>query len=480
VRLEGYRAHFFDFAGNSATSIAFRDYTGHSIVIGSAGPRFELVGQEVNDASENLGPLFVGQTPSLSIVDGSWEDVGIIVLGEEGHGRGRWRASFKPDPVLIQQQMPDKIAGRKAGWYFVRFYNLENELIDSPVFRFAAGLRAITLQASNAFPSATGHQATIVEFQHDADWRVTRSSGSPAEVSIESTEEKTILAIPPTQNFDRTEWLLGLGGGPQVEISILVERIWWATSEEKSLPQQWTDKQIVVTREDLKASSTKALWLHLPKQRWTHSVLVGFSQATARAYRVLTTESAVAVPLRDFGDSPEMDAIGEFLLRFWVSHHETTYEGSACKLSIRAGCTFDDFSADTEEEVLAHVKVRHLHDLARVLTWEEHRQRMPSLPTVIFQCGYFPKHYVRADNLTHPTDAIIHHIENDCEHAGGRPVQIRFRVVTDTEEIRQNVIANLPRIHRCKLCTDEFEDFDDADLWRHLVERHRSRFLDLR
>ena len=76
--MEGYRAHFFDFAGNSATSIAFRDYTGHSIVIGSAGPRFELVGQEVNDASENLGPLFVGQTPSLSIVDGSWEDVGMV------------------------------------------------------------------------------------------------------------------------------------------------------------------------------------------------------------------------------------------------------------------------------------------------------------------------------------------------------------------------------------------------------------------
>lgn len=479
VRLEGYRAHFFDLAGNSATSIAFRDRTGHSIVIGSAGPRFKLVGQKVNDASENLGPLFVVQTPSLSIMDGSWEDVGIIVLGEEGHGRGRWRTSLKPNPAMVEQQVREIIAVRKAGWYFVRFYNLEGDLIDSQDFRFAAGLRGIALKETDAFPSVTGHQVTTVDFEHDTDWCVARSCASPGEVNVERTDEKTILTIPPMQDSDRTQWLLGLRGGPQVEVSILVERIWWAASHENRLPNQWTDKQLLVTREDLKASSTMALWLHFPRRRWTNSVTVGFSQATARPYRVLATESTVAVPLRDFGDCPEMDTIGEFSLRLWVSHQETSYDASACKLAVRAGCAFDDFSATTEEEVLLHVKAHHLHALTRALTWEEHRLRIPSLPTRIYRCGYCSI-YVRADNSPHPDGAIIRHI-NDVHAAAVRhPVQIRFRVVNDTEEIRQNVIDNLPRIHRCTLCGSELEDFDEADLWRHSVEKHKSRLLDLR
>ncbi len=478
VCLDGFWAHFFDIRGGSPTTIAFQDHTGRSIVIGSAGPRFELVGQEVQDACESLGPLFIGQTPLLSIVDGSWGNVGIVVLGEEGRGIGRWRTSFSPNPALGRQQLPDEIASRKAGWYFVRIYNLEAELISSLDFRFAAGLGAIELPESNAFPSAPGHQAATVELRHDADWLVTRASAGLGEVNVERIDEKTVLTIPPTHDLDRTQWLFGPGGGPQVEVSILIERIWWTASEEKSLPKQWTDKQFVVTREELKASSTRALWLHFPKHRWTDCVLVGFNHTRVRLYRVLATESTVAIPLRDFGDSSEMDTIGEFPLRLWVNHQERTHEASACKLVVMAGCPFDNFIAGTEEEVLEHSKANHLYELTRVLTWEEHRRRMPSLPTVIYQCRYC-LFYVRADNSAHPTDAIIHHIDDVCEGVVARPAQIRFRIVEDTEEIRQQVIVNLPRIHRCELCATEFEDFNDADLWRHLIEKHKNRLWDI-
>ena len=479
VCLEGFRAHFFDLPANSATNIAFLDSTGRSIVLGSIGPRFELVGQEVRDASENLGLLFGGRTPSLSMMDGSWKDVGIIVLGEEGGGRGRWRTNFKPNLALHEQQVPDEVASRKTGWYFVRFYNLENELIDSLDFRFAAGLRGITIQKSNVVPSLTGHEETTVEFQHDANWYVTRSCASPGEVNIERADEKTILTIPPMQDSDRTQWLLGLRGGPQIDVSILVERIWWATSEENIPPGQWTDKQLIVTREELRATSSIALWLHLPKQRWSHSVLVGFSRATAKPYPVLVTENTVAISLRNFGDAPEMDTIGEFSLRLWVTHDETTYETCVCKLVVRAGCAFCDFSATAEEAVLQHVKAHHLHELARALTWEEHRQRMPGLPLEIYRCGY-DSFYVRADDSPHPDDAIIRHIRDVHATAVGHPVQIRFSIVHDTEEIRQNVIGHLPRIHRCNFCDREFEDFDEADLWRHLVDNHKRRLLDPR
>ena len=93
VYLEGCRAHFFDLMEN-ASQIAFRGCVTGSVVIGSGGPRFQLVGQEVHDASEHLGPLFGGSQPRISIVEGSWWSVGMIVVGEEGGGRGRWRTSF--------------------------------------------------------------------------------------------------------------------------------------------------------------------------------------------------------------------------------------------------------------------------------------------------------------------------------------------------------------------------------------------------
>lgn len=51
VRLEGYRAHFFDLIGSSTSQIAFRDRTGRSFVIGSTGPHFDLVAQELHESA---------------------------------------------------------------------------------------------------------------------------------------------------------------------------------------------------------------------------------------------------------------------------------------------------------------------------------------------------------------------------------------------------------------------------------------------
>jgi len=97
VCLSGYRAHFFELMSNSAGKFAFRDGTDRSVVIPSGGPLFQLVGEELHDASENLGPLFAGAPPRTRVADGAWETVGTIVLGEEGRGTGKWRKAFRPN-----------------------------------------------------------------------------------------------------------------------------------------------------------------------------------------------------------------------------------------------------------------------------------------------------------------------------------------------------------------------------------------------
>ncbi|WP_347243344.1 hypothetical protein, partial [Thermogutta sp.] len=60
VFLDGYLAHFFELSEATPFCIAFHDDQGNPIIIESGGPQFCLVGQEIRDDSEGIGPLFGG------------------------------------------------------------------------------------------------------------------------------------------------------------------------------------------------------------------------------------------------------------------------------------------------------------------------------------------------------------------------------------------------------------------------------------
>lgn len=473
VSLEGYQAHFFDFAGGLSSSVAFRDPTGRAPVIGSPGTRFQLVGEELPDASENLGPLFGGSPPRVGVTHGHWESVGTIVLGVEGSGRGRWRVTFDPNPALPEQDLPAEFNSRKAGWYFARFYDHDGELIESLDFRYVAGLTEIRVVQPRPLPSDNGHRDARVEFLHDGGVSTEATNGNAAHLRTERREGSTIIAVPADAGCDLTHWLIRVPGGASVPLAISIERIWWAKGEENAQPPQWIDQRAVVSREDMEATSKRALWVRLPAKRWTDCVLFGFRQSTARRYPVLATTNTVAVPLRDFGDAPEMQRVGAFPLCLWVNHNTETLTAFPCELLVKATCKFDEFSSSSEEEMFHHVKACHLREFTRELRYEELRNRIPSLPAVIYRCGYCPS-YVRADDPSNPTEAIIRHIVK--VHAND---QIRFSVVTDTGEIREHVIRNLPRVHRCKLCSHQFENFDGTVVLNHLAQEHRGKLFDL-
>lgn len=324
VYLDGYQAHFFDLVGNEDSQIAFRNEAGREVVTGASGPQFQLVGEELHDASENRGPLFAGVPPRIHVADGTWETVGIIVLGEEGRGsEKKWRKAFKPNAALPEQEMPVELLNRKAGWYFIRFYDLQHELIDSLDFRFGAGLRQITIRSGQPFPSAAGHEVATVEFEHDADWCVAPLSATPKDVKIEHTAGKTVLKIPPLSDCDLTSWGLGPHGGPQVQVALLIERVWCAVSDMTEPPLQWQDTSLSLSVEDFAATSEKAIWLRLPKPRWADTVLVGFQPEKRRAYPLKVTERLLAIPFRDFSDTPALaERTKDWTLKVWVHGDE--------------------------------------------------------------------------------------------------------------------------------------------------------------
>lgn len=332
VSIDGYKAHFFELGNDDKGKIAFRTSNGEQFLIESNKPRFELVGNKLKDASENIGPLFGGGPPRIRARDvETWRNIGKIVSGEEGSGRGKWRTYFSPKQDSVEQDLPYEVTARKGGWYFLRFYDTKDELIESLDFRFLFALKDISIHCSSPFPSMDGHRPIKVEFHHDSGC-VVQPVSHLTNIPIEPQDGKTVLTIPPDPACDETPWRVGFEDGPQVEVTILVERLWWTVGEENKPPQEseWKDQPFTLQRDDFTATSKKALWVRLPKHRWVDKILVGFEQPKARPYKVRVKEETTQVPLREFGDSKELeDRTQQHNFKVWIEVDEGYREGIA-------------------------------------------------------------------------------------------------------------------------------------------------------
>ena len=319
VFLTGYKAHFFELEKDDDGKIAFCTPTGELFEIESKAPRFELVGDRLCDATEKIGPLFGKRPPQIRAPDDqTWKDVGTIVVGEEGSGKGRWRKVFYPNPGEIQQDLPSEVADRKGGWYFLRLYDTNDDLIESLDFRFLYALKEIRLPQPSPLPSEDGHRPVCVEFLHEPGCAV-QPADNLTNIHIERQDDATILTIPPDPTCDETRWIVGAEDGPQAELTILVERLWWGIGEEHNAPSEWKDRPLALQRDDFAATSKEALWLRLPRHRWVDKVLVGFERSKARLYNVKVTEKTIAVPLREFSDSKEVgDHTQDHSLKVWI------------------------------------------------------------------------------------------------------------------------------------------------------------------
>jgi hypothetical protein len=156
VELEGYRAHFFDLDSDQNRFAAFVNENGERIHMESGGPRFRLVGKEIQDAMDDHGPLFGCHPPSITVQDPQeWGNVKVMILGEEGSGRDRWRTQFSPKAGSVEQELRSELAGRRGGWYFIRVYDRQDNLLESMDFRFMTPLRGITVSPYKHLPDRT-------------------------------------------------------------------------------------------------------------------------------------------------------------------------------------------------------------------------------------------------------------------------------------------------------------------------------------
>ena len=308
VQLAGYNAHFFYQEQKSDTVIGFILPNGERIQVESGGARFQLVGGEIDDASEYMGPLFGEQPPLIQTLDEKgWSNVGVIVVGEEGSGRNRWRMQFDPQVGVKEQKLPEEIANRRGGWYFVRIYDNNYNLLESMDFRFMIALKDICIKSSGYLPGPNGYDNVAVQFIHQTDCKVELMDENMQSIKeIHRERYQTTATVPPTADRDKTHWILR-DGDAEIKVTVLVERVWWAFGVIGAAPTDWVDKPITLSREDFAATSDKALFVRLPRPRFVTKIDVGFDRAKSRPYQVEVNKDEITIPLRDFGDSKEIE-----------------------------------------------------------------------------------------------------------------------------------------------------------------------------
>ncbi|HWP47352.1 MAG TPA: hypothetical protein VNM22_09345 [Candidatus Limnocylindrales bacterium] len=476
VSLEGYQAHFYILEKGDGKKIAFRSQEGKSVIIQPRASRFELVGNLLNDANEAMGPLFGEKPPRIRSLDDrlQWKDIGTIVIGEEGIRKLGWTRLLSLDPDTQEQDLPSEVTERGDGWYFIRIYNLKDELLESLDFRFIPALKAIRVPPPSPVPTKDGHEPTRVEFLHQPGCTVQPSRQLEELVQIERGDNRTVLTLPANPNYDKTDWFISSRGTCQIQVTILVERLWWAIGEESQIPSEWKAQKLPLTREDFLATSRKTLWLRLPKPRWADKAFVGFKEATAVPCPIKVTERTISIPLRQFCDAQEIQNIGTILFNFWIHHRGTKYQITTCKLTLKANCRLCEFSISTEEDLWDHIKSDHLDACFRLLTSEETHERIQdqdsALPREIYKCSHC-NFYVESDDPRNPTTVMDRH-SKEKSHKAGAPLEIK--ILSKPDEIREVLSKNPPHLYECKWCRYLLRNAIPRDRIGHLRENHKN------
>lgn len=329
-KIAGFKAHYFMLDHDSSIKIAFITPDGRSVVIPNRATRFELVGSLIPDANEVMGPLFGKGPPRIRSRDLTpWSDIKTIVVGKEGERQTSWRRSFTPVRDSEDQDLAQLLSNRSAGWYFIRFYNSNEELVESLDFRFANGLEDIRIPPHSPLPGDNGHAPVRVDFLHTPDCRVEMGESYRNNLTVDYHGNRTSIEIIPDPDWDTTHWRLGFDDESKVDVTVLVERVWWAIDTVADREPEWSDRPLRIPADYLSATSRRSLKIRFPRRRWTRKAYVGFQQSTARAYYVEVTQHEVNIPLNHFEGSSALDGLTQDIpLKLWVEDFKEQVVGT--------------------------------------------------------------------------------------------------------------------------------------------------------
>ena len=291
---ESFLAHYFYSDGGSVEG----GFEGHELP--SNREAFWLRGSSIYDDSEQ-GPLFIGKPPNLEIA----ESVSWVRIGEEGGGD--WKGeNFRS----VEQYTVNNALNGRQGWFYVRIYDQDVNLIDGNDFRYSRTLKEIRVDDrvySNEMllvPSTGGYRGTVIQFIGTEGSNIfPTENGNNSHTSIRNDGA---VIVEPHPDGDRTEWAVG-----GVDTAITLPRIWWRITETENFSDEWRATPIDLSREEFRENIDAVVHISLPSNIQT--IQVGFDSDLDRLYSATFADEnenrrICELPIRDFVDYGEINS----------------------------------------------------------------------------------------------------------------------------------------------------------------------------
>ena len=294
---ERFSAHYF-YTDSSTTTDGFE---GHEVP--SNQEAFSLRGNSIYDSS-NQGVLFTGNPPDLEIVESVAESVSWVRIGEEGGGY--WRGENFRD---AEQHTVNNALNGREGWFYVRIYDQNVNLIDSNNFRYSRTLREIRIndaiysEETLLAPCTDGYPETIIQFINAEGNNIRpKQSGNNSHASIRNDDA---VIVKPHPDGDSTEWNVD-----SVDTVIVLPRVWWRIIETDDFSDGWRDKPIDMSREEFHENEDAVVHISVPSN--IEELQAGFGSDLDTPYSATLADEnenkrIFELPIRDFVDHEEID-----------------------------------------------------------------------------------------------------------------------------------------------------------------------------
>ena len=480
TNVPGYSAHSFNIEDERDAAIAFIKPCG-SRYLCPYRSAVKLHGQMVPDQPEVLPPLFMHVFPAMELCKGlSWEEISEVHIRQHGQLQEKFAAT--PTECLDEQGncvLP--IGG--SGTYEVRLLGLDGRELAFREVRFARGLRSLQIQGELMCPGREGHAPCELCFQVDGAAQV-RLQNPQSELQVTQINGQIRCVIPPEPAFDQTAWLYEEESF-QTPVTVDLSRIWWTVVDTSlsSLPPGWIDRPLDLKREEFRPTSKKVLLIRSKPEAQKCIQGTGFCLDNLRKHLQSEEPRVLKLPLRVLGDDDRLnDTRNECQLRLFAWHAGEARQAVLARVSAEFRCKICGQQVE-DAEITAHIG-SHALDIVTKMTYDEVREYLGparELPTKILKCGYCD-FYVPVPEGKNPDNEIKNHIYTSCR--GVRPTYgtktFRYTIVTDIDEIRREVVTNLPEVRKCRICGRVFERCTEDEIVQHVLGAHEKDVVDVR
>ncbi len=264
----------------------------------------------------------------------------------------------------------------------------------------------------------------------------------------------------------------------ETNFKITIPRLRWRTSKNET----WYDKPLQIKRDELIVGVDFYLILCTNDfdTRYDLLAILETDDQRLQEAKCIRKSTVYSLPLNQFYDTINENKRAMTLKIEILSLKENQLLHEIKILSVTPPilrCKLCDFESYDGRDMVSHIKQFHLQNFVKPLTLKEMREYDSSLPVEIYKCSYCDL-YVSGDDPSNPTSLICSHIEEYCSKADRSKgvARIAFQVITNTDEIRKNVIPDLPHFRKCKLCGKHFKNPNEEEYLKHMLEVHEEEF----